>query len=81
MKDDEKIFAELGSRATDSDHERELRDLCRELLVAFENKSSKRVTTVIGAKMQVLCRRKESCSCGSKEVGKAGCEENACSES
>jgi len=54
VKDDEKVFAEVKRRATHSEHEKALTDLCQELLGEFESKSSKGVTSVIGAKMQAL---------------------------
>ncbi|MBI4456891.1 MAG: hypothetical protein HY644_13475 [Acidobacteria bacterium] len=54
MKDDEKVFAELKNRATDSEHEQALTDLCKDLLTAFKSQSSEGVTDVIRAKMQQL---------------------------
>ncbi|HBQ28216.1 hypothetical protein HY02_07380 [Peptococcaceae bacterium SCADC1_2_3] len=54
MTDNEKVFAELKSRATDSKHEQALTDLYKEVLAAFESNSSKGVAGIVGAKMQEL---------------------------
>ena len=54
MTDNEKVFAELKSRATDSKHEQALTNLYQEILAAFESNSSKGVAGIVGAKMQEL---------------------------
>lgn len=52
MKEDEKIVAELKSRATDPEHEQALVALYRELLVVFENESAAGVTDAIERKVR-----------------------------